>query len=67
MNINILMYCNHLNYDLKIKTNLGWETFGDHGRLDCQSSQKHKQEKTNTVVRHQELPKETSLAFKNWV
>ena len=39
---------------------MGWETLGDHGRLDCQSSQKHKQEKTNTAVRHQELPKETT-------
>ena len=28
---------------------MGWETLGDHGRLDWQSSQKHKQEKTNIL------------------
>ena len=28
---------------------MGWETLWDHGRLDWQSSQKHKQEKTNPV------------------
>ena len=27
---------------------MGWETLGDHGRLDWQSIQKDKQEKTNT-------------------
>ena len=28
---------------------MGWETLWDHGKIDWQSSQKHKQKKTNTV------------------